>query len=63
MPHFYDPLTERWREMYEAKPEPITYAEPEDVYAMAARIVRQNNIWDAVVSSAQSSQITGNVER
>lgn len=58
MPRFYDPLTERWREMYQPKPEPITRTEPEDDYVRGARLVRQNNIWDAVVSSATSSRIT-----
>jgi hypothetical protein len=58
MPQFYDPLTERWHTMYAAKPAPVVAAEPEDDYVRAERLVRQNNVWDAVVSSATSTQIT-----
>jgi hypothetical protein len=58
MPRFYDPLTERWHAMYQPKPAPVIVAEPENDYVRGARLVRQNNIWDAVVSSATSSRIT-----
>jgi hypothetical protein len=44
--------------MYQPKPAPVIVAEPENDYVRGARLVRQNNIWDAVVSSATSSRIT-----
>lgn len=62
MAQFYDPLTQRWHTMYAAKPAPVAVAEPEDVYVRAARLVRQNNTWDAVVSTATSTQIAGSAQ-
>jgi len=52
---WYDPITERWYKMPTQK-EPIEVIEvKEDDYVRAARLVRQNNIWDALkdVCSAQ----------
>lgn len=49
MHNWYDPITERWYNMPTQK-EPVEIIEPEeDKYVRAARLVRINRIWDAVI--------------
>jgi hypothetical protein len=58
MAKWFDPLTERWHTMPEPVKPPPSIEVPEGIYTRAARIMRENSIWEAVTATATASQMS-----
>lgn len=57
MTQWYDPIGERWHKMPEP-PLPVRQPEPVvDVYEAAYRKVYVDNVWQAVVSTANATHV------